>query len=92
MKSIRVRLTISGQVQGVFFRQSAKEKADELGLVGWVRNTADDGGVEAVAQGEKERIDEFIAWCRQGPSFAKVENVEAKEQKGLENLTEFSII
>ena len=88
---IRVHVSITGQVQGVFFRRSAKIEAEKLGIVGWVRNESD-GSVEIMAQGEKKNVDKFIKWCKKGPPFAKVENVEVKEQKGLEDLTEFSIL
>lgn len=87
----RVRLQISGQVQGVFFRRSAKVKAGELGIFGWVRNKSD-GSVEAIAQGSKDKINEFISWCRKGPPFAKVENVEIDWKKDLEDFGEFEII
>ena len=87
---IRVNLKIHGQVQGVFFRRSAKLKADSLGIVGWVKNR-DDGNVEAMVEGERAKIAEFMNWCKKGPPFAKVDNVEIKEQKGLEGFSDFSI-
>ncbi len=87
---LRVHIRIYGDVQGVFFRRSAKLEAEKLGLVGWVKNT-DDGEVEAIAQGEKENVDKFVKWCKKGPPFAKVEKVEIEEQKGLEGFEEFSI-
>jgi acylphosphatase len=70
----RARLRISGRVQGVFYRQTTREKARALGLSGWVRNMPD-GTVEAEARGPRERIDELITWCRQGPPSATVANV-----------------
>lgn len=99
-----VHLRITGQVQGVFFRRSAKIEADRLGIVGWVRNKQslrssaspagldDDGSVEVMAQGEKRNIDKFIAWCKKGPPFARVKDVEIQEQKGLEEFEDFSIV
>jgi len=87
---LRVKLLISGSVQGVFFRQSAKLEAEKLGIVGWVKNR-DDGNVEAMVEGEKAKIAEFIKWCKNGPPFAKVEKVEVEEQKGAEGFSEFSI-
>lgn len=75
MKS-RVHVFISGKVQGVFFRSSARDKAGEFGLTGWVRNL-DDGRVEAVFEGEKEIVEKMVKWCGKGPEFARVEDVEA---------------
>lgn len=71
-----VRILVYGQVQGVFFRRTAKEFADKLGLVGWVRNR-DDGSVEAMVAGPKKDLMQFMKWCKSGPPAAKVENVEA---------------
>jgi acylphosphatase len=70
------RLTITGRVQGVFFRVSARAKAEELGLRGWARNTPD-GTVQVHAEGPEEVLDLLEAWCRQGPDKAKVETVTA---------------
>ena len=68
------RIIIKGKVQGVFFRVSAKEKADELGITGEVRNLPD-GRVEVVACGDEARVQQLIAWCHKGPPRAKVEKV-----------------
>jgi acylphosphatase len=73
----RVRLKISGRVQGVYFRASALQQAQKLGLTGWVMNCFD-GSVEAVAEGARAKLDELIAWCRLGPSGARVTNVDIK--------------
>ena len=71
----RVRVRIRGRVQGVFFRADARARAESLGVVGWIRN-APDGIVEAVFEGEPERVDSMIDWCRRGPAGAQVEDVE----------------
>ncbi|MBI5253372.1 MAG: acylphosphatase [Euryarchaeota archaeon] len=80
---VRAHVYISGRVQGVFFRSSAEEKAFELGVKGWVRNLRD-GRVEAIFEGEKEKVEEMIRWCHKGPPYARVTNVEVKweEYKG----------
>jgi acylphosphatase len=62
---IRVRVLVSGDVQGVFFRQSTMEQARIRGVTGWVRNR-DDGRVEAVFEGPEGAVDELVAWAREG--------------------------
>ncbi len=74
----RVHLIISGKVQGVFYRHSSKQKADALGVNGWVRNRAN-GTVEAVAEGDASAVDAFIAWCHTGPPHASVDGVECTD-------------
>ena len=73
----RVHLKIAGRVQGVYFRASALRQAQKLGLAGWVMNCPD-GSVEAIAEGARARLDELIAWCRLGPSGARVTNVDIR--------------
>lgn len=75
MSNMTVNIKISGNVQGVFFRKSAKSEADKLGLFGWVRNN-DDGIVEIQAGGDKKNLEKLIGWCKQGPPLARVEKVE----------------
>src|SRR6476469_7635577 len=69
-----VHLLITGKVQGVFYRATAANQARQLHLNGWIRNT-EEGAVEATVSGSDEAVDQFIAWCRQGPKGARVENV-----------------
>ncbi|GAA1454142.1 acylphosphatase [Nesterenkonia lacusekhoensis] len=69
---------ITGRVQGVAFRASAKEEADELGLIGWVRNT-DDGAVELLVGGEGPAVDALLRWAEEGPGAAEVGSVQARE-------------
>jgi len=88
MKS-NVHVIVSGQVQGVWFRASTKQKADELGLNGWVRNTPD-GCVEAVFEGEEELVEKMINWCGHGPPMARVENIKVKKQQTI-GFNDFSI-
>lgn len=71
----RSHVFISGRVQGVFFRANTRDRARELGLGGWVRNLPD-GRVEAVFEGEEDRVREMIEWCHRGPRFASVSRVE----------------
>lgn len=70
------RFVVRGRVQGVFFRQSAKERADALGLRGWVRNRTD-GAVEGLVAGNDARaLESFRDWLRSGPTRAQVQDVE----------------
>jgi len=62
-------------VQGVFFRVETRDRARSLGLTGWVRNCAD-GSVEAVFQGERERVQSMVDWCGRGPAGANVESAD----------------
>lgn len=76
MKTIGIR--VFGKVQGVFFRQTTKEKARELGLNGRVRNE-ENGDVYILASGEAQPLDQLLAWCRQGPPGARVTGVDRIE-------------
>lgn len=71
----RVHVIVSGFVQGVGFRHETRRMANTFGLTGWVRNT-EDGKVEAVFAGAKDKLDEIIAWCHKGPYLAEVERVD----------------
>ena len=70
----RVQVLISGRVQGVFYRARTRDQALARGLTGWVRNLPD-GRVAAVFEGDREKIDSMLAWCREGPSYAAVDEV-----------------
>lgn len=72
---IRAHIFISGRVQGVFFRRSVEEEARELGVFGFVRNLPN-GRVEAVFEGEKERVEKLVGFCRQGPGIVRVERMD----------------
>lgn len=75
----RTRVRVSGRVQGVGFRYTTQARARSLGLGGWVRNLAD-GSVEAVFEGEPERVDSMIEWCRRGPAGSAVDDVETHDE------------
>ena len=82
MKAYSLRIT--GRVQGVMFRDSAREEALRLGVAGRIRNEPD-GTVSAEAEGEDHAVDQFIEWCRKGPRMADVNRVETtpREPEGL---------
>lgn len=82
-------LKISGKVQGVFFRQSAKEKADELNIKGFARNEPD-GTVYIEAEGDENSIQNFIDWCKRGSDAAHVDNIH-KSESPLKGYSDFKI-
>jgi acylphosphatase len=74
---VRAHVFVSGDVQGVFFRQETSSRARTRGVAGWVRNLPD-GRVEAVFEGSQENVDSMIRWCKEGPRFASVSAVEVE--------------
>ena len=74
-------LTIHGRVQGVYYRDSMRQRARQLGVKGWVRNCSD-GSVEAIVCGTPEAVAAIIEWAKQGPTAAKVSDVRVKEAEG----------
>jgi len=74
---VRARIIISGTVQRVFFRREITFLARRLGVVGWTRNLSD-GRVEAVAEGDRDRLEELVRFCHRGPPLARVRNVEVQ--------------
>jgi len=87
---IRKHVFFSGKVQGVFFRANTKEKAQELGVYGWVKNLPD-GRVEAVLEGEKSKVNELIRWCKNNQPYAKVDDVKIKIEEPSEEFQRFFI-
>lgn len=85
-----IRLTITGKVQGVFYRATAKDVADLTGIKGWVRNLPDNN-VEITATATEDTLQKFINWCKQGPPKARVDDVIV-EELDLEVFNGFSII
>ncbi len=67
-------------MQGVFFRAETRQRAASLGLAGWVRNEPD-GSVEAVLEGDGDRVETLLRWCERGPRLADVEGVEVAWEK-----------
>jgi acylphosphatase len=75
---ISISINVSGKVQGVWFRQSTREKALILGITGIVKNLAD-GRVYIIATGSKEQLEKLVSWCRQGPEKARVTGIEVQD-------------
>lgn len=73
-----VDVTVTGRVQGVFFRAETQREADRLSLTGWVRNEPD-GSVAAHFEGEPDAVESMVAWCREGPSRARVDEVDVRD-------------
>ena len=86
----KVRAIISGRVQGVWFRASTLEKAQEYGVRGTVRNMVD-GRVELVAEGEDERVERLLRWAASGPPMAVVDRVELEELAPEKEFSDFRI-
>ncbi|HDY72761.1 MAG TPA: acylphosphatase [bacterium] len=82
-EKIRAHIIVSGRVQGVYFRQNTIKQAQKFGVSGWIRNL-DNGKVEAVFEGEKDKVEEIVNWTKKGSFFAKVLNlkVDWQEYKG----------
>lgn len=85
-----VHLIIKGKVQGVFYRATAKDVAEELGITGWVKNTPE-GNVEIVASGNEEQINDFVGWCKKGPEKAVVTDVRITNREE-EKFKSFNIV
>ena len=83
-------LIVSGRVQGVFFRDNTRRKAEELGLTGYAKNLPD-GTVEVVAEGNEDKINELIEFIKKGPGIAMVEGINLKHKEP-ENFKSFKII
>ena len=73
-----VDVTVTGLVQGVFFRAEAQQEAYRLGVAGWVRNEPD-GSVAAHFEGEPAAVESMVAWCREGPRRARVKHVDVRD-------------
>ena len=91
MAQKRITARITGRVQMVMFRDFAKRKARGLGLVGFVENNAD-GSVKIVAEGGEEALRQFVGLLREGPVFAKVENIIVDWEEPAFGFTSFKII
>ena len=87
--TVRRRVVVHGDVQGVFFRDSVRREAGGRGVAGWVTNRPD-GTVEAVFEGSEQAVSELVGFCERGPSGADVERVESFEEEP-EALTGFEV-
>jgi acylphosphatase len=90
VQKARIHIFVSGQVQGVFFRAETRIKAKELGLFGWVRNL-ENGQVEILAEGEKEKLEKLVEWAKEGPALARVNGLKVEWQEYKGEFSQFEI-
>lgn len=86
----QAHLIISGHVQGVFYRASCQDVAIKYGLTGWARNLPT-GEVEVLVQGDKDKIEKLIAWCKKGPPGARVSEVRVEWENIKEKFSGFEV-
>ena len=91
MSDRRIRILVTGKVQGVFFRQALKVKAKRYGVVGWVKNLKD-GRVEAVLEGDEVKIARVVEWAHGGPANARVEDVEIHNETFTGGFSKFDVL
>lgn len=85
----RRRVVVGGRVQGVFFRDTVRQRAEAAGIAGWITNCSD-GRVEAVFEGDRDAVEQLVEFCRRGPSRAEVASVEVSEEEP-EGLSGFEV-
>ncbi len=91
MSSKRIRIIVTGKVQGVFFRQALKVMAKKNDVFGWVKNLKD-GRVEAVLEGAEEKVSRLVEWSHGGPANARVEDVEIHNEKFSGEFSKFDVL
>ena len=91
MSSKRIRIIVTGKVQGVFFRQALKVMAKKNDVFGWVKNLKD-GRVEAVLEGDEEKVNRLVEWSHGGPANARVEDVEIHNEKFSGEFSKFDVL
>ena len=91
MSNNRIRIFVTGKVQGVFFRQALKVMAKKNNIFGWVKNLKD-GRVEAVLEGDEKKISRLVEWAHGGPANARVEDVEIRNEKFTDEFSKFDVL
>ncbi|MFB5605768.1 MAG: acylphosphatase [Nitrosarchaeum sp.] len=91
MSKQRIRLFVTGKVQGVFFRQALKVMAKKNDVFGWVKNLKD-GRVEAILEGDEEKISRLIEWAHGGPANARVTDVEIRNEQFTGEFSKFDVL
>lgn len=90
MPRVRAHVIAEGRVQGVFFRSYTQERAYQWGIAGWVKNRSD-GKLEAVFEGEEEKVKKMVDWCRKGPPGAHVVDVKVSWEEATGEFDSFQI-
>jgi len=88
---VRAHVYVSGRVQGVFFRNETQDEAIRQGVTGWVRNLPD-GRVEAVFEGEKDKVERLVEFCRLGPHGARITHIEVSQEGYTGEFRDFQVI
>ncbi len=91
MSNQRIRIIVTGKVQGVFFRQALKVMAKKNNVFGWVKNLKD-GRVEAVLEGDEEKVSRLVEWAHGGPANARVEDVEICNEEFSSEFSKFDVV
>ena len=91
MSNQRIRIFVTGRVQGVFFRQTLKIMAKKNDVLGWVKNLKD-GRVESVIEGDAENVSIIVEWIHGGPANAIVEDVEIRNEKFVGEFSKFDVL
>lgn len=91
VNKVRVRVTVSGEVQGVNFRAECARQARARSVVGWVRNLPD-GRVEAAFEGSAPDVEELVRWCHSGPAHASVKDVNVSQESPMEAGAGFEVV
>jgi len=91
MSNQRIRIFVTGKVQGVFFRQTLKVMAKKNNIFGWVKNL-EDGRVETILEGNEEKLSKLVEWIHGGPANARVENVEIHNEKFTAEFMKFDVL
>ena len=91
MSKQRIRLLVTGKVQGVFFRQALKVIAIKNNVTGWVRNL-EDGRVEALLEGDIDAVNAVVEWAHGGPANSRVDDVEIKNEVFKDEFTDFEVL
>ena len=89
-EKVRAHVVVSGRVQGVFFRAKTQEKAKELGVFGWVKNLSE-GRVEAVFEGERDKVEQMVKWAKKGPPGAIVNDLNVVWEEYQAEFSNFEI-
>ena len=90
MEIARIQLIITGKVQGVGYRFSAKQQAEQLGITGWVKNRPN-GHVEIMAEGYQQQLNQLLTWAQNGPQFANVDDIVINNLTAHNEFDQFTI-